>query len=277
MVQNNNSDNEEDDNNYIINIKTVQSGAFRILIEALKEILTDTNIIFDETGIKLIATDSSKVVLIHMKLHSENFEHYYCQKKCKIGVNMNNLFKLIKIMGNNDILNLYIDKNDENRLGIKIYNENKNSQTIFKLNLLDISEEEINIPPAEFETELTLPAIDFQKLIRDMTNIGEFVDIKSVGNNLILDCEGDFAIQETTLSQIKDDSTEVNGLKFAISTNPEKPIQGIFSLKYLVLFTKCTNLCNLIHMYIKNDYPLIIKYNVANLGDIKLCLSPNVS
>ena len=29
-------------------------------------------------------------------------------------------------------------------------------------------------------------------------------------------------------------------------------------------------------MYIKNDYPLIIKYNVANLGDIKLCLSPNV-
>jgi len=28
-------------------------------------------------------------------------------------------------------------------------------------------------------------------------------------------------------------------------------------------------------MYIKNDYPLIIKYDVANLGDIKLCLSPN--
>ena len=56
--------NNEDDN-YIIHIKTVQSGAFRILIEALKEILTDTNIIFDETGMKLIATDSSKIVLIH--------------------------------------------------------------------------------------------------------------------------------------------------------------------------------------------------------------------
>ena len=27
--------------NYILNIKTVQAGAFRILIEALKEILTD--------------------------------------------------------------------------------------------------------------------------------------------------------------------------------------------------------------------------------------------
>ena len=27
-------------------------------------------------------------------------------------------------------------------------------------------------------------------------------------------------------------------------------------------------------MYIKNDYPLIIKYDIANLGEIKLCLSP---
>ena len=58
---------------YILNIKTVQTGAFRILVEALKEILTDTNIIFDETGIKLVATDNSSNVLIHLKLDSENF------------------------------------------------------------------------------------------------------------------------------------------------------------------------------------------------------------
>ena len=142
------------------------------------------------------------------------------------------------------------------------------------MNLLDIPEEEINIPPAEFDSELTLPSLDFQKLIRDMTNIGEYVDIKSVDKNLIFDCEGDFAVQETVLSQIDDNSE--TGLHYSVSSSAENPIQGIFSLKYLVLFTKCTNLCNIIHMYIKNDYPLIIKYNVANLGDIKLCLSPNV-
>ena len=148
-----------DNDNFIFNVKTVQSGAFRILVESLKEILTDINIIFDQSGIKLIATDNSQIVLIHMKLLCENFEEYYCEKKTNIGLNMNNLFKLIKIMGNNDILNLYIEKNDMNRLGIRIYNENKNTQTTFKLNLLDISEEEINIPPAEFETELSFAAI----------------------------------------------------------------------------------------------------------------------
>ena len=74
--------------NYVFNIQTVQSNAFRVLIEALKDILTDCNFIIDETGIKLIATDSSHNVLIHMKLHSENFDFYECKSKTIIGVNM---------------------------------------------------------------------------------------------------------------------------------------------------------------------------------------------
>jgi len=31
---------------------------------------------------------------------------------------------------------------------------------------------------------------------------------------------------------------------------------------------------NSVELYLKNDYPLIIKYSVACLGDIKLCLAP---
>ena len=84
-------------------------------------------------------------------------------------------------------------------------------------------------------------------------------------------CNGDFASQETTLCETN------NGLQFSQSTSDDNPIQGVFSLKYLSLFTKCTNMCPIINMYIKNDYPLIIKYSVANLGDIKLCLAPNMT
>ena len=68
--------------NHIIDIKTVQSSAIKILVEALKEILTDTNLIIDETGIKLVAMDSTKTVLIYMKLEANKFESFsafiYC-------------------------------------------------------------------------------------------------------------------------------------------------------------------------------------------------------
>jgi proliferating cell nuclear antigen len=86
-----------------------------------------------------------------------------------------------------------------------------------------------------------------------------------------LNCTGDFASQETILGET------TNGLKFNQVSSEDKPVQGMFSLKYLMLFTKCTNLCNQINLYIKNDYPIVIKYNVASLGEIKLCLAPNTT
>ena len=253
---------------YAMNIKTEQAGAFRILVEALKEILTEGNFIFDETGIKLMAMDSTHSILIHMKLEAENFEFFHCPKKLLVGVNMLNFFKLIKTMNNSETLTLFIEKENENQLGILIHNSEKNSQTIYKLNLLDIQDENIKIPPAEFQTELSLPSSDFQKIIRDMVNIGENIEIKSIGEQLLLNCFGDFASQETVLGETS------NGLNFKQVSPKELPIQGIYSLKYLVLFTKCTNLCNTIEMYLENDLPLVVKYSVASLGEIKLCLAP---
>lgn len=255
---------------YILEIKTIQSSAIRILVEALKEILTDTNILFDENGIKLITTDSTKSVLIHMKLESSKFESYYCESSLICGICMLNLYKLIKTISNQDTLTLYISKNNKNKLGIIINNTDKKSQTRYELNLLDINEDLLKPPPVEFDTEISYPSSDFQKIIRDMTNIGTNVEIKSVGESLILSCEGDFASQETILK------TSDEGLQYITSVSDDNLVQGEFSLKYLSLFTKCTNMCNLLKLYIKNDYPLIIQYSVASLGYIKLCLAPNV-
>ena len=96
-------------------------------------------------------------------------------------------------MGNSANNTLFIDNEDENKLGILITNSEKNSQTVYKLNLLDINDENINIPPAEFETELSLRSRRFQKIIRDMINIGEHIEIKSIGSQLVfLNCNGDF-------------------------------------------------------------------------------------
>jgi proliferating cell nuclear antigen len=254
----------------ILEIKTIQSAAFRILIEALKEILTDANLEFDSTGIKIMAMDPSHTVLVHLKLDASNFEYYECLNKKTLGINMLNLFKLIKTMGNSDTLTLYLEENNESVLGIKIENSEKNTVTNFTLNLMDLHEDNIEIPPAEFESVITMPSVDFQKICRDMHNLADNIEIKSVENQLIFTCKGQFATQETCIGEAN------SGLLFVKNYNPDEIVQGIFALKHLVLFSKCTNLCNSIEVYLKNDYPLIIKYSVASLGEIKLCLAPKV-
>ena len=41
----------------------------------------------------------------------------------------------------------------------------------------------------------------------------------------------------------------------------------------LLLYCRSGN----IEIYLKNDYPIIIKYSVANLGEVKFCLAPKNS
>lgn len=252
---------------YCLEIRTVQSSAFKILVEALKELLVDTCIEFDDTGLKVISMDNSHVVLVHLKLEANKFEYYYCENKMSIGVNMLNLFKLVRTINSNDTLTLFIEKNDLNHIGIKIENGEKNQKTVYKLNLLDLNNPNITIDPAEFNSQINLPSVDFQKIIRDMNQLAEYVEIKNINNQLILSCNGEFCSQETILM-------DNEGISCISNRKSDEIVQGIFSLKYLVLFTKCTNLCSTVELYLKNDYPLICLWRVASLGEIRLCLAP---
>ncbi len=254
--------------NYVMYLRTVQSSAIRVLIEALKEILTDTNLEFDGENIKVIAMDPSHTVLVHLKLESNKFEKYYCPNKLLLGINTINLFKLIKALQNNDILTLFVEKNNTNQLGIRMENGEANQITQYKMNLMDLNQENISIPPIEFESVITLPSNNFQKICRDMFNLSDNIEITTYAQQITFKCKGDVADQETSIGQ-----STTSGLSF-IKNESSEIIQGIFSLKYLVLFTKCTNLSSSIELYLKNDYPLIIRYQVANLGEVKLCLAP---
>jgi proliferating cell nuclear antigen len=237
---------------FLLNIKTIQASTFKQVIDALKEILMDVNLEIDETGIKIVAMDNTHIVLIHLKLEAEKFEIYECAKKTYVGINMLRLHALIKTITNNDILSIYIKKDDP------------------KLSVLDIDVLNLDIPPVDFHTIINMPSNYLQKIIRDMNNLAEFIEFRNIGDKLILSCKGDFCNQETILGAEKSQTITIK----KNSTDEEQEIiQGIFSLKYLSIFTKCTNLSNNVELYLKNNYPIILRYTIASLGEIKLCLS----
>jgi len=261
------------DTNNILTIKTVQIQPFRTLITALKDILIETNIEFSKEGIKICSMDKTHTILIHLMLNAKNFEMYECKKKrILIAVNMQYFFKLINSIDNDDTLTIYIENDDYNdgvvkELGLKFENGNIKQSKIQKLRLLEPDEEELDLPNLEFSSIINMPSCDFQKIVRDLANISEKLEIKSINNELIFKCSGQYANAEIRRSE-----TESN-MQY-IKKDKDNIIQGEFPLKNLVYFIKCTNLCNQIEMYLKNDQPLIVKYNVATLGEIKLCLTP---
>lgn len=259
----------------LLEIKTVQASTFKQVIDALKEILMDVNLEFDETGLKIIALDNTHVVLVHMKLEADRFETYKCERKLYVGINMLKLHMLIKTVGNNDVLTLFVDADDPNNLGIRIENPEKNLRTTYKLAMLDINVINIDIPPADFESIITMPSTDFQKIIRDMHNLSDTIEIRQVESQINFSCSGDFCTQETIIGADKNQSISINR-----TVHPKTQadiVQGVFNLKYLSLFTRCTSLSSIVEIMLKNSFPLVLQYSVANLGSIRLALAHNDS
>lgn len=186
----------------VLTIKTVQIAPFRILMTALKDILLETNICFTRDGIKIINMDKTHTILVNLTLPSENFESYDIKKdKIIIGVNMLHLFKLINTIDNDDTLTIYIEEEDYSDgvihyLGLKFENGLIKQCKTQKLRLIEPELEEMNIPDVKFSSVLNMPSSDFQKIIRDLGCISEKLEIKSVGNELIFICNGQFAKSE---------------------------------------------------------------------------------
>jgi proliferating cell nuclear antigen len=255
----------------------VQIAPFRTLMTALKDILLETNITFSKEGIKIINMDKSHTILAHLNLGAQNFEVYDCKMdKIIIGVNMFHLFKLINTIDNDDTLTIYIEEADYNDgvvqfLGLKFENGEIKQHKIQKLRLIEPDNEELDIPNVKFSSILNMPSVDFQKIVRDLSCISDKIEIKSITTNdsaeLIFKCIGGFAHAEIRRAESD------GNMEYIKKQDKSKIIQGEFSLKNLGYFIKCTNLCNQIEMYLENDMPLVVKYNVASLGEIRLCLA----
>jgi proliferating cell nuclear antigen len=253
--------NESDLSQYVFYARTVKASPIRNLVDAVKDILTEVNLEIDGGGIKIMAMDGTHTILVHMRLYADRFDTFHCTQKCILGVDFVNLNKMVKQIKNEDSLLLFLERSNMSRLGIRIMNGEKQMVTTKYLNLMELDIKPIEIPAVTFPSVITMPSLDFQNIVKDLILLGDKVEIKSAESELSFRLEGgDFGSQETICMMPK----------------PQKEIvQGYFLLKPLALFTKCTAMSTDIMIYLKNNYPIIIEYSVAGLGEIKLALAPS--
>lgn len=239
---------------------TVQAAAIKSTFEVLKDILNDVNIYFKPDGVYIVTLDTARTSLIDMHLAAENFEEYSCTEDIDTGVNVTNMYKLLKTITSNDVLIISITCKE--CMHIEIHSEQKKTCTKFALKLLDINENQFEVPEMSMTTITPVPSVDFQRICRDMANIGDEIEITRTGQILRFLCKGDFADQETVI-QCTEESPEMS---------------GVYSLRYMNIFTKATSMCATVQIMQEDQNRfLILKYNVANLGDLKFYLATKVS
>jgi proliferating cell nuclear antigen len=256
---------------YLMYFSTVQGTPIKTLTEALKEVLTDINIHFNSDGFEVINMDPDQISFVALKLNGTKFEEYHCPSKLLVGVNMMSLHKLLKTIGNNDAISMYVTKENPDKLGIIIQNKKKRIYNKITYNLLDVDLVHIDIPEIDYDAQVTMPCGDFQKYCRELASISNYVTIGVSGDKIFsMTVDGKFASQSLDIEESEDSNVVID-----VNDNIQEMTQiGTYSLKFLNLFCKSSTLCATIQLYMKTDYPIIIVYTVASLGTVKFCLCP---
>ena len=241
-------------------LKTIQASSFKSTFEVLKDILNDVNIYFDSDGVKMVTLDTTRSSLVDFELLADKFEEYECAEPIVAGVNISNMFKLLKTISNSDTLTLEINNRDI--MKILIENPSKKSSTSFELKLLDIDEDHIQVPEIPINVNTVMQSIDFQRICRDMNNLSSEITITRTEDRFVFSCLGDFANQETVIT---------------CTESVDGTYTGTYSLKYLNIFTKATGMCSTVQLFQEEQNRfLVLQYNVANLGELKFYLATKV-
>lgn len=258
--------------NNVFELRTGKNHIIRILLECIKYILHDTNIIFypdlknsieDEqsNSITISDQDSSNSVAIHIELNCEEFEHYFCDKKVVAGVNVSDLFKVIKSVDKDDIIFIYMEKNNESQLFISTENSITKEITKTVLETRECEDEGIEIPEMEFDISLVVPSSRFQKICKDLNSFGtRAIKIEVIDKKIIFTSIGGEVDRQVILQGDNGGSVSDTGSAYMY--------RGVFMLKYFMDFIKATPLSDKVEFFLKNDNPLMIKYKVVNLGEI---------
>jgi proliferating cell nuclear antigen PCNA len=184
----------------ILELKTSQSTAIKIVVDAINSLLTDANFEFfpynmeNDNGEPIIGgmvvkeVNKTGKILVYMKLEADKFDIYkynYHKKKLTLGIDINNLLKCLKCMSQFDNMTWLVDDDDINKLCIILESSEKKEKKIFKLNLMDIEEQNYDITPIQFPYLITLPSQDFHKYCKDMAATTDKIEIKATSNKLL--------------------------------------------------------------------------------------------
>lgn len=251
--------------------ETVQSIPFRTMTESLKDVIVDGVFMFSKNGVHLTSMDNTKSIVVQLDLHHQCIERYRCDATYVIGINMATFYKVIKTITTADTIMFVYSENRPYELEISINSIEKRSSNKYFMQLLKTAKmDDLSFEIDTFDTILQMQSYYFQKTCKDLMQTGGTHVRISTGNDRITFSSKDSLLQsELCLYETSE------GMRFKKKNeNEEEMIRyGTFSLKHLITFTKCTTLCPIVTLYLMPSMPLVLQYNVANLGIIRYCIA----
>lgn len=249
--------------------------SFKTIIDTLSKIVSEITWILHDPkdddkfkGLEMNTTDLSRSIFIKIQIsNNELFEFNCIKEKYQLGINLEKLNKMIKLIEKEDTINIYLNENDISHLFFEIKRATTKGKKILKLPLVELNYEDKPSKKINYEKIITTSPHIYKKIFRELDDF-ENVKINCTNKKIL------FTYIDDNGTEINDEYIlnidEINIENFSSS----KEFTGTYPTKYLVLFVKCANLCEELEIYMKNEFTLTIQFPTKSFGTIIISLSP---
>tara|TARA_B100001989_G_C24517955_1_gene454235 strand:+ start:384 stop:1202 length:819 start_codon:yes stop_codon:yes gene_type:complete len=244
-----------------------------------KSICKEVNISVTSEGMYVQGMDPSHVGIFELKLKPEWFTSYECKKSQLMGINCEVISNILNCIMDGQIMKWsYMHDSSEELL---IYFENCGMDKMFEIKLMDIDEEQLGIPDMEYEVDIKINSIGFERIMNQLNLFGEKLEIEcGKDENIYIRTDGDAGKMQVRLK-------ESDIIEYAYDDEVELNIE--FSIRYLAMFAKFSKLNTACSLHLSRNQPLKLVYDLNSWmeGDedddreienyIRFYLAPKVS
>jgi len=242
---------------------------FKKIISSVLELCKECNFECSEDGIQCQCMDSSHVSLVAMNLKAEGFAEFSCSEDITLGLQLEQLNKVLKCSGAKDSLQILAETTETLKLTFE--NASQDKLNTFDVKLLTVDEESLAIPETEYKCIVTMPSTEFANICRNLGTLGDSVTISATKNGVCFNTSGDMAGANILL---KHNETAEN--EKSIKIEMEEPLTQQFALRYLNNFAKSSVLSNQVTLCMSDEVPLKVEFKMDDLGTVKFFLAPKI-
>ena len=162
---------------------TISPGSIiKKIFDAIKELITEASFDCSQNGICIQAMDSSHISMVNLMLRADGFDHFICDTNINLGVNMQDMGKILKCATNDDKITLRAVEDD--KLSFSFEAKDAKRSADFDLKLINVEAEILGIPEKEYDAVIQLPSSEFAKICKELNQFGETIEIAATNNKV---------------------------------------------------------------------------------------------
>jgi len=254
--------------------KLAQASLLKKVLDSVNSLIEEGTWDCSDAGMALQAMDSSHVSLCSLMLKKDAFEEFRCDRNVSVGLNLATMTKIVKCAGNDDAVTIKASEKGDH-VAFVFENQNGGKVSDYEIKQMDLDGEHLGIPETDYSCVVKMPSTEFQRICRDLSQLGESVVIECDKEGVQFSAQGDIGTGNIKLAQ----TASVDKKEEAVVIEMQEKVTLTFALRYLNFFCKATPLSPQVKLSMSSDVPLVVEYAITDTEEpsyVRYYLAPKI-